>query len=169
MKPSSSSTTSLWRDRPGPIADDVLDPSARLDDLVVGAGITGLTTALLLARAGRRVAVLEAGDVGSLASGNTTAKVSLLQGTKLSRMLSHQSLEVVRAVDPPSLSRTARGARPISWCWRRAPRSSTEASPSPRSSPCAPTPWRSTCHPRWCREACTCRQAAPAGRSATYR
>jgi glycine/D-amino acid oxidase-like deaminating enzyme/nitrite reductase/ring-hydroxylating ferredoxin subunit len=96
MKPSSSASTSLWRDRPA-IADDPLDPDAQLDVLVVGAGITGLTTALLLARAGRRVAVLEAGDVGSLASGNTTAKVSLLQGTKLSRMLSHQSHDVVRA------------------------------------------------------------------------
>lgn len=97
MKPSSSSTPSLWRDRPGPVADDPLDVDQRLDDLVVGAGITGLTTALLLARAGRRVAVLEAGDVGSLASGNTTAKVSLLQGTKISRMLSHQSQQAVRA------------------------------------------------------------------------
>lgn len=64
---------------------------------MVGAGITGLTTALLLARAGRRVAVLEAERVGSLASGNTTAKVSLLQGTKISRMLDHQSKHVVKA------------------------------------------------------------------------
>ena len=60
-------------------------------------GTGGLTTVLLLARAGRRVAVLEAGMVGSLASGNTTAKVSLLQGTKISRMLGYQSEHVVGA------------------------------------------------------------------------
>lgn len=66
-------------------------------DVVVGAGITGLTTALLLARAGRSVAVVEADTIGSLTTGNTTGKVSLLQGTKLSRMLDHQSLKVVRA------------------------------------------------------------------------
>jgi glycine/D-amino acid oxidase-like deaminating enzyme/nitrite reductase/ring-hydroxylating ferredoxin subunit len=97
MKPSTSSTTSLWLDRPEPLADEPLPQSGPLDDIVVGAGITGLTTALLLARAGRRVAVLEAGVVGSLASGNTTAKVSLLQGTKYSRMLRYQSEDVVRA------------------------------------------------------------------------
>ncbi len=95
--PFSSTTPSLWIDHSEPIADDPLPDADQLEDVVVGAGITGLTTALLLARAGRRVAVLEAGVVGSLASGNTTAKVSLLQGTKISRMLSFQSERVVRA------------------------------------------------------------------------
>ncbi len=95
--PLSSSTPSLWIAQSEPIVDDPLPDGDQLDDVVVGAGITGLTTALLLARAGRRVAVLEAGVVGSLASGNTTAKVSLLQGTKISRMLSYQSEQVVRA------------------------------------------------------------------------
>ncbi|MDX6277489.1 MAG: hypothetical protein QOJ72_1617 [Nocardioidaceae bacterium] len=94
---STSSSVSLWLDRPEPIPDQPLPAGDVLDDVVVGAGITGLTTALLLARAGRRVAVLEAGVVGSLASGNTTAKVSLLQGTKISRMLGYQSEHVTRA------------------------------------------------------------------------
>jgi glycine/D-amino acid oxidase-like deaminating enzyme/nitrite reductase/ring-hydroxylating ferredoxin subunit len=97
MKPSTSTTTSLWRDRPDPVADEPLPQGVRLDDIIVGAGITGLTTALLLARAGRRVVVLEAGVVGSLASGNTTAKVSLLQGTKYTRMLRYQTKDVARA------------------------------------------------------------------------
>jgi len=88
---------SLWLDRPEPVADEPLPQGVAIDDIVVGAGITGLTTALLLARSGRRVVVLEAGVVGSLATGNTTAKVSLLQGTKLSRMLGYQSTKVVRA------------------------------------------------------------------------
>src|SRR6201995_364826 len=89
--------TSLWRARATPIADDPLDSSEELDDLVVGAGLTGLTTALLLARAGRAVAVVEARHVGAVATGNTTAKLSLLQGTHLSRVLGHQSEKVGRA------------------------------------------------------------------------
>lgn len=87
--------TSLWRDR-DPIETDA-DLKDRYDDLVVGAGITGLTTALLLARSGRHVAVVEARDIGAATTGNTTGKVSLLQGTRLSRILDRQSERVARA------------------------------------------------------------------------
>src|SRR5213596_1279253 len=88
---------SLWLDRSPTISDDPLPIDEQLDDVVVGAGLTGLTTALLLARGGRRVAVLEARDVGAVATGNTTAKLSLLQGTHLSRILRHQSHKVASA------------------------------------------------------------------------
>ncbi len=90
--------TSLWLDRAARIADDPLpDPAERLDVVVVGAGITGLATALLLAEAGKSVAVVEARHVGAVTSGNTTAKLSLLQGTRLSRIRSHQSAAVTTA------------------------------------------------------------------------
>lgn len=90
--------TSLWLDRADPISDDPLpDPARRHDVVVVGAGLTGLATALLLARAGKSVAVVEARHVGAVTSGNTTAKVSLLQGTRLSRILRHQSDTVAKA------------------------------------------------------------------------
>ncbi len=88
---------SLWLADAPAIPDDPLPEGERIDDVVVGAGITGLTTALLLARAGRRVAVVEARSVGAVATGNTTAKISLLQGTRCSSMLGHQSEKVVRA------------------------------------------------------------------------
>lgn len=67
------------------------------DAVIAGAGITGLTTAVLLARAGKSVAVLEARTVGAVATGNTTAKVSLLQGTVLSGIRSHQGDDTLQA------------------------------------------------------------------------
>src|ERR1700712_238825 len=89
--------TSLWLDGRSPITDDELPLDVELDDLVVGAGLTGLTTALLLARAGRGGAVVETRSVGAVTTGNTTAKLSLLQGTHLSRVLGHQSQKVGQA------------------------------------------------------------------------
>lgn len=67
------------------------------DVVVVGAGITGLTTAVLLARSGKKVVLLEARYIGAGATGNTTAKVSLLQGTKMSRIAAKHSRDVLRA------------------------------------------------------------------------
>ena len=89
--------TTVWRQLATDLHTDLQDHDGPLDDLVVGAGLTGLTTALLLARAGRRVAVVEARHVGAGTTGHSTAKVSLLQGTKLSRMLRHHTRHLVEA------------------------------------------------------------------------
>lgn len=67
------------------------------DVLVLGGGITGLTTALLLKRRGARVAVLEAGRVGAGVTGNNTAKVTALQATRLSSIRRTRGEEVARA------------------------------------------------------------------------
>ncbi|WP_188113459.1 FAD-dependent oxidoreductase [Nocardioides humilatus] len=63
--------------------------------LVVGAGLAGLATAVQMARAGRQVAVVEARTVGAATTGRTTGKISLLQGTKLTRIRDLHSAEVV--------------------------------------------------------------------------
>lgn len=90
--------TSLWLDRASTVPDDDLPGAGEsLDVLVVGAGLTGLTTSLLLARAGLRVACVEARRVGAVTTGRTTGKVSLMQGTRLSRIRRHQSEEVAAA------------------------------------------------------------------------
>lgn len=54
-------------------------------------------TAVLLARAGKDVLVLEARTVGACATGNTTAKISLLQGTHLSKILPRHGRDLARA------------------------------------------------------------------------
>jgi glycine/D-amino acid oxidase-like deaminating enzyme/nitrite reductase/ring-hydroxylating ferredoxin subunit len=97
--------TSLWWDRREPASHPhhrapgaVPHPGdAPADVVVVGAGLTGLTTALLLTRAGCRVLVLEARAVGAGTTGRSTAKVSLLQGDRLARLSERHDDRVVRA------------------------------------------------------------------------
>ena len=55
-----------------------LDADVTTQVCVAGAGITGVTAALLLQRAGRDVVVLDAGTVGGGVTGHTTAKVTAL-------------------------------------------------------------------------------------------
>jgi glycine/D-amino acid oxidase-like deaminating enzyme len=58
-----------------PLAALSLDSRIRVDVAIVGAGFTGLSTALNLARKGVSVAVLEAGEVGSGGSGRAFGQV----------------------------------------------------------------------------------------------
>ena len=89
--------TSLWLDGNRAIPADEFVAGSTYDTVVVGAGITGLATALLLARSGMKVAVLEARSVGAGTTGNTTAKLSLLQGTVLSALRRQYPQKIVNA------------------------------------------------------------------------
>ncbi len=92
--------TSLWladRITTSPASDTADDLPGSADIVVAGAGITGLMTAVLLARAGREVLVLEGRTVGACATGNTTGKISLLQGTRLSAIAARQGKRLAGA------------------------------------------------------------------------
>lgn len=73
-------TSSLWIATAGETDYPPLAGDARFDVAVLGGGVIGLTTALLLKRAGRRVAVVEAGRVARGVTARTTAKISSLHG-----------------------------------------------------------------------------------------
>ncbi|SDQ76175.1 FAD-dependent oxidoreductase [Microbacterium sp. cf332] len=89
--------TSLWKTDVAPPVATPFEPGRRHDVIVVGAGLTGLATALELVRGGMDVAVVERGGIGELASGSNTGKISLLQGTTLSALRRHHPASLVRA------------------------------------------------------------------------
>ena len=60
-----------------------LDSDLQTDVVVVGAGITGLTAAYLLARAGRSVLVLERGRCAAGDTGHTSAHLTMVTDTRL--------------------------------------------------------------------------------------
>lgn len=100
----SKQTTSLWMhtaDLPlyGPLREDLA-----VDVCVVGAGIAGLTTAYLLACEGKRVVVLERGNVGCGNTGRTTAHLSNVIDDR------YASLERVRGAEGSRLAYTSHTA-----------------------------------------------------------
>lgn len=70
---------------------------AEADAIVVGAGITGLTAALCLKQAGRKVIVLEADKVASGASGQSTAHVTAVPDVPLDELVERFGVERARA------------------------------------------------------------------------
>jgi glycine/D-amino acid oxidase-like deaminating enzyme/nitrite reductase/ring-hydroxylating ferredoxin subunit len=73
---SSERSVSVWEATAPQQAFPPLTGEAEADVCVVGAGIAGMTTAYLLAKAGRRVIVLDRAGVGAGETGQTTAHLS---------------------------------------------------------------------------------------------
>jgi len=69
-------THSIWHDTFTVPSRDALDEHLTTDVCVVGAGIAGLSVAYALARAGKRVIVVEKEQIGSGESGRTTAHLA---------------------------------------------------------------------------------------------
>ena len=68
--------TALWLDDTPSTSYPRLDGERTVDVAVIGGGITGLTTALLLARQGMSVCLLDQNRIGTGTTGHTTAKVT---------------------------------------------------------------------------------------------
>ena len=91
------STQSLWLETQPAESFPALDGDIKADVAVVGAGITGVTAALLLARAGMSVALVEARRVGELDTGHTTAHITELLDTRYYKLISDFGEEGARA------------------------------------------------------------------------
>jgi glycine/D-amino acid oxidase-like deaminating enzyme len=90
-------TTTHQRRHPPYAGDDGPETDVEVDVAVVGGGIAGLSTALELTERGARVAVLEAGNLCSGATGYTTAKITSLHGLVYADLVEHRGEAVARA------------------------------------------------------------------------
>lgn len=88
---------SLWLDTVNPPEYPSLKGEVKVDVLVVGAGITGITTAYLLKQAGLRVAVVDQHGVGAGETGHTTAHLSYVTDTRLSELAENLGQNQARA------------------------------------------------------------------------
>jgi glycine/D-amino acid oxidase-like deaminating enzyme/nitrite reductase/ring-hydroxylating ferredoxin subunit len=88
LDPLQSSHRSPWIERAEAEAEPhpALEGDLEAEVAVVGAGITGMTTALLLAREGRSVIVVDQGRVGTGTTGHSTAKVTSQHGLTYARI-----------------------------------------------------------------------------------
>ena len=70
----------LWREDTTFDSFDSLSENLSTDVLIVGGGITGITTAYLLAKSGKQVTLIEADQLVNGTTGHTTAKVTAQHG-----------------------------------------------------------------------------------------
>lgn len=86
------SSTSDYKTRAGYI------PMGVQDVVIVGGGITGITTGLLLQQAGKKVVIVEAHNIGFGTTGGTTAHLNTFMDSSYAQIIRNFSLEDARLI-----------------------------------------------------------------------
>lgn len=91
-------TQSLWLGHSRSTGFPSLDRDISADVAIVGGGITGVTTAMQLSRAGKKVALVEAGEIGSSATGGSTGNLYTTVDEHLYKLKEKWDEETVKTV-----------------------------------------------------------------------
>ncbi len=91
-------TTSYWHATAAKSPFPKVSRAITVDVLVVGAGITGVTTAYLLRKAGLSVAVIDRGKIGQIDTGHTTAHLTAVTDLRLHQLVENFGRDHARAV-----------------------------------------------------------------------
>lgn len=102
---------SIWKDTVSPSKETVMsNTNNKTDVLIIGGGLTGLSTAYFLKDSKLDVSLIDKDRLGYGVTGNTTAKISYMQGTiyqelaktfslKTSRLYLDSQLEAIKLVE----------------------------------------------------------------------
>ncbi len=83
---------SLWKKTEKNLQEDKkeLDKECKADVCVIGGGITGISTAYYLSKAGKKVVIVERDELADKTTGNTTAKITSQHGLFYNYLLENQ-------------------------------------------------------------------------------
>ena len=98
MKPTRIDTMPYWTDSASLTRYPKLERDETVDVAIVGGGITGLTAAYLLTRAGRRVALLERERCAQVDTGHTSAHLTMVTDARLSDLVKRFGHDHAQAV-----------------------------------------------------------------------
>lgn len=87
---------SMWSHTSSRPSFPTLNEDIQCDVAVIGGGITGIMTAYVLLEAGRKVAIIDAGQILQSTTSFTTAKITSQHGLIYSKLLSHFGKEAAR-------------------------------------------------------------------------
>jgi len=96
MQPSDGFTQPIWTQSTRPPAYEKTGGGFHAEVVVIGAGISGLTTAYLLAVEGRDVVVLDAGPIGAGQTDRTSAHLTSIIDDRFSLLESRHNVETSR-------------------------------------------------------------------------
>lgn len=91
-------TQAIWSANASSKIYPPLSTDLAVDIAIVGGGITGITAATLLAKAGKKVAVLEASQVGKGTTGSSTGNLYAPVGTGLNSIATKHNEDTMKAV-----------------------------------------------------------------------